>query len=155
MVMKMEKEGGKKRFGVANFESGKPPRFSVNLPIEYWRCDAPPSLKGDAPDPSEGGLLIYSPEQLQITQYLRLKLFFYLNAEMDSMEASVQVVWIDTPLGEEEYYRCGVKFVNLAPENMERLRNILKKLSTLRNPPVNEEKFSSLKSIISNSGKTY
>ena len=63
--------------------------------------------------------------------------------------------WIDTPLGEEEYYRCGVKFVNLAPENMERLRNILKKLSALRNPPVNEEKFSSLKSIISNSGKTY
>lgn len=149
MVMKMETEEERRRFGVANFESRKHPRFSINLPMEYYQSDSTLSHKGRTINASEGGLLIYSPERLEIGQQLKLKLFFCFDAEMDSMEASVQVIWIDTPLGEEEYYRSGVKFVEFAPEGMERLRNFLKNLSTLRNSPVKEEKFLSLKSIIS------
>ena len=144
-----EEEGKKLRFGVANFERRKHPRFSVNLPIEYCQTNFILSHKGRTIDASEGGLLIYSPEQLQIGQHLRLKLFFYFDSEMHSMELYAQVIWIDTPLGEEEDYRSGVKFVDLAPEDMERLRNFLKKLSALENPPVKGEKIISSKSITS------
>lgn len=147
MVMKMEKAMGGRRFGVANFESRKHPRFSVNLPLEYYQTESPLSNKGRAINASEGGLSIYSTEQLEVGQQPKLKIFFSSDAEMDSMEASVVVVWIDTPLGEEEYYRSGVKFVNLAPEDMERLRSFLRDLSPLRNSPMKKENFPGLKCI--------
>jgi hypothetical protein len=71
-------EGTKHRYGIANIERRKYRRFPVRLPVEYYRTDSPISQSGQTLDTSEGGLQILFPEQMEIGQNLKLKLFSLL-----------------------------------------------------------------------------
>jgi len=127
----MRKEGieTKPRYGTVNFEKRKHPRFSVDLPAEYNRTDV--SVKqGHATNASEGGLLLYLPEQIEIGNHLRLKLFFSMASGLQTIEALVEVAWTDIHLGKDwGDYRTGVRFVEISAEDMSKLRNFLKSLS--------------------------
>jgi c-di-GMP-binding flagellar brake protein YcgR len=124
-----EKEN-KPRYGTVNFEKRRHPRFSVDLPVEYYRIDSPIGHTGRGLDISEGGLLIYFPEQMDLSQYLRLKLFFSLGSELNAIEALAEVVWMDIHLGETwGDYRCGIRFIDISPEDMSKLKNFLRSLS--------------------------
>jgi c-di-GMP-binding flagellar brake protein YcgR len=119
------KKGGdetKLRYGTVNFEKRKHPRFNLDLPIEYSRTDL--FVKhGRAVNASEGGLLLYFPEQMEIGQHLEIKLFFTSGSKMNTIEALVQVVWIDIHLGEGwGDYRTGVRFVDITPEDLDELK---------------------------------
>jgi c-di-GMP-binding flagellar brake protein YcgR len=128
-VIKEEKET-KPRYGTVNFERRKYPRFNVDLPIEYYRIDSSIGHAGKALNISEGGLLIYFPEQMDIGQYIKLKLFFSLGSELNTIETLVEVVWMDIDIGEVwRDYRCGVNFIDVSPEDMTKLKNFLKGLS--------------------------
>jgi c-di-GMP-binding flagellar brake protein YcgR len=130
-VKNREKET-KPRYGTVNLERRKHPRFSVDLPIEYYRIDSSIGHTGKALNISEGGLLIYFPEQMDVSQYLRLKLFFSLGSELNTIEVLAEVVWMDIHLGESwGDYRCGVRFIDISPEDMTKLKNFLKSLSPL------------------------
>jgi hypothetical protein len=126
--MKTEEKETKPRYGTVNFEKRKYPRFHVDLPIEYSRTDL--FVKhGRAVNASEGGLLIYFPELMEIGQHLKLKLFFPSGSEMNNIEMLVQVVWIDIHLGDGwGDYRTGVKFVDISPEGLNRLKHFLRGL---------------------------
>ena len=125
---KEEKEV-KSRYGTVNFEKRKHPRFDVNLPIEYVRSDLVAS-RGEALNASEGGLLLYLPEKMEIGQHLSLKLFFSSGSELKTIETLVKVVWMDIHLGENRGdYRAGVKFVDISPGDLEKLRSFLRSLS--------------------------
>lgn len=127
--MRKEERETKPRYGIVNFEKRKHPRFSVDLPAEYSRTDL--SIKqGHATNASEGGLLLYLPEQIEIGKHLRLKLFFSMGSELHSIETLVDVVWTDIQLGKDGGdYRTGVRFVEISTEDMDKLRNFLKSLS--------------------------
>jgi c-di-GMP-binding flagellar brake protein YcgR len=75
----METKGkeAKPRFGIVNFERRKYPRFSIDLPIEYYKIDTPTSHSGRAANISEGGLLIYLPEVAEVGQRLKVRLFLH------------------------------------------------------------------------------
>jgi len=126
----VRKEGDetKFRYGTVNFEKRKHPRFNLDLPIEYSRTDL--FVKhGRAVNASEGGLLLYFPEQMEIGQHLEIKLFFTSGSKMNTIEALVQVVWIDIHLGEGwGDYRTGVKFVDLSLEDQNTLKIFLSSL---------------------------
>jgi c-di-GMP-binding flagellar brake protein YcgR len=127
--MKREEEKVKSRYGTVNFEKRKHPRFDVNLPIEYARSDLVAS-HGEALNVSEGGLLLYLPERMEIGQHLSLKLFFSSDSELKTIKTLVKVAWTDIHLGESRGdYRAGVKFVEISPEDLERLRSFLRSLS--------------------------
>jgi len=127
--MKKEEKEAKSRYGTVNFEKRKHPRFDVNLPIEYVRSDSLTS-RGEARNASEGGVLLYLPEKMEIGQLLSLKLFFSFNSELKTIEMLVKVVWMDIHLGENPGdYRAGVKFVEISPDDLERLRSFLRSLS--------------------------
>jgi len=126
--MKEEKEI-KPRFGTVNFERRRHPRFSVDLPIEYYQINSPVSHPGRTLNVSEGGLMVYLPEQLQVGQYLKLKLFFASGPNLSAIETLVQMVWMDIHLGKGGDYRCGVSFVDISPEDMNKLRNFLRSLT--------------------------
>lgn len=129
---KDEKET-KPRFGTVNFERRKHPRFSVDLPVEYWPIiNNSKSHPGRTVDISEGGLLLYISDQIELGQNLRLKLFFDSGLELKSIEANVQVVWKDFRFQEEDYYRIGVRFVDISPEDMEKLRSFLINLMNVK-----------------------
>jgi c-di-GMP-binding flagellar brake protein YcgR len=127
--MRKEEIAAKPRYGTVNFEKRKHPRFSVDLPAEYSRADLS-SKQGHATNASEGGLLLYLPEQVEIGNYLRLKLFFSMASELQNIEALVEVAWTDIHLGKDwGDYRTGVRFVEISAEDMSKLRNFLKSLS--------------------------
>jgi c-di-GMP-binding flagellar brake protein YcgR len=106
--------------GVANLERRRHPRFSIDLPIEYHLI--PPSLShtGRALNASEGGLSVYLSQQIEIGQHLKIKLFFASGSHLNSIEVLTEVVWD---------YRCGVKFMEISPEDLDRLKIFLRNLS--------------------------
>lgn len=125
-----EKEETKPRIGIINFEKRRHPRFTVDLPLEYYRVDSPIPETGRAVNASEGGLLVYFPEEVKVGDRLRLRLFFNVGSQLNTIEMVVQIAWVDLHLGREwGDYRSGVRFVDISPEDLDRLKTFLKNLS--------------------------
>ena len=128
--MKSEEPKPKPRYGIVNFERRKFPRFSVDLPVEYERIDSFIPA-GRVLNISEGGLLIYFPERMEIGQHLKLRLFFSASGpNLKVIEALVEVVWIeiDADKGLADY-RSGVKFIHITQTDMNSIKTFLISLS--------------------------
>jgi c-di-GMP-binding flagellar brake protein YcgR len=129
-LRKIEQDESKPRIGIINFEKRKHPRFNVDLPVEYTRVESTLRQTGRALNASEGGLLIYFPERMEIGQQLRVKLYFSTGSDLESVECLVEIVWVDIHLGESwGDHRSGVKFVDVSSEDLNKIRNFLKSLS--------------------------
>ena len=124
----------KRRLGAVNFELRKYPRYSLELPIEYWETEKPQNYRGRTINISEGGLMLFVTEEMEMGRNLRVKIFFGSSLSFGFIEAQVEVVWRDMHWMSEEDYRIGVKFVDISPENKEKLEDFLKKTSLLRSP---------------------
>src|SRR4030042_636934 len=110
--MNTKEKGAKPRYGIAIFERRRFRRFTMRLPIEYYRAESSINQTGQALDASEGGLQILFPEQIGIGQNLKLELFFSSDSELNTIEMVVEVVWMNTQLDEgETHYRSGVRIV--------------------------------------------
>ena len=94
----MEEKGMKPRVGIVNLERRKHPRFAVDLPIEYYQTDSSISHTGQLMNASEGGLLVYLPEQIKIGQHLKMKLFLSFGVDLNIIEILTEVVWEDIHL---------------------------------------------------------
>jgi c-di-GMP-binding flagellar brake protein YcgR len=124
------KEETRSHVGVVNLERRRNPRFSIDLPIEYQLI--PPSINytGRVLNASEGGLLVYLPQQTEIGQRLIIKLFFASGSHLNSIEVVAEVVWMDMHLGKGwGDYRCGVKFIDISSDDLIKLKTFLKSLS--------------------------
>jgi hypothetical protein len=125
-----EEEETQTRYGTLNFEKRRYPRFNVDLPVEYARKDLVVK-QGRAINASEGGLLVHFPEQMQIGQHLRVKLFLTFGSELNMMEIMNQVVRMDVPIGQDYGdYRTGVKFVDISLADQCTLKIFLSSLSS-------------------------
>jgi hypothetical protein len=123
-----KEEETKLRYETPNLEKRRYPRFSVDLPLEYTRKDLV-VRQGRVINASEGGLLANFPEQMEIGQHLRLKLFFTSGSESNVMEITNQVVRTNAPAGEVwGDYRAGVKFLDISLENQCTLKMFLSSL---------------------------
>jgi c-di-GMP-binding flagellar brake protein YcgR len=124
-----EKEA-KTRYGTLNLERRKYPRFSVDLPVEYYRVDSTAGITGRALNIGEGGLLIYFPEKVEVGQRLRVRLFFSVGSALNTIEVLAEVAWVDIQIDEGwGDVRSGVKFVDISPDDMNKLEGFLKSLS--------------------------
>ena len=119
--VKKERNETRPRYGTVNFERRKHPRFNVDLPIEYGQTGL--FVKhGRAVNASEGGLLLYLQERMEIGKHLVLRLFFPSGPEMNTMKTLVQVFWMDVHMGKDwGDYRTGVKFVDISLEDLDTL----------------------------------
>jgi hypothetical protein len=122
----------KTRFGVANFEKRKHPRFLLNLPIEYHQVQMPSPGTGCTVNASEGGVMAYLPEQMEIGQLLKVRLFFSSSPGMSTVDMLCRVAWTDD-FEKSSGYGCGLKFVDFPPEDMLKFRSFLENLSRLSN----------------------
>jgi len=107
-------------------EKRKHPRIIVNLPVKYSRTNL--FFKyARVVNASQGGLLVYLPEEIGIGQRLALKLFYPSRSDFDTFETFVQVVWKDVHLKKDWTwdYRTGVRFIDASPEHMTKLKNFL------------------------------
>lgn len=128
----MNSENAKKvRPGIVNFERRKHPRISVDLPIEYSRIEnASYPRSGRAANASQGGLLVYLPELVRVGQTLRLTIYFSIPT-IQKVEITAEVAWVDIPMGDKPVeYRVGLKFLEILPEDQERLDKFLKMISS-------------------------
>jgi c-di-GMP-binding flagellar brake protein YcgR len=118
------------RIGITNFERRRHPRFSVDLPLEYYRTEAPAVRTGRAINASEGGFLIYFPERMEIGQHLRIKLYFTFGSELNMTECLVEIVWVDLNMGEGwGDYRAGAKFIDISQEDLGKVKRFLRSLA--------------------------
>lgn len=125
-----ELKAGRPHYGTVNFERRRFPRFNIDLPVEVHHEHSDTQLSGRAVNASEGGLLIYFHEKVEIGETLRIKLFFTFGQDLKTLEMLVQVVWIDIHLGEEgEDFRSGVRFVDISTHDLYQLKLFLKSLS--------------------------
>ncbi len=114
------------RHGTVNFEKRKHPRFNVDLPIEYYHIDSSVRHTGYALNASEGGLLLYLTEQVEIGQHLKVDLFLTSGFDLNILRMLTEVAWIDSYLGEVwGDYRCGGKFRDISREDTTKFKNFL------------------------------
>jgi c-di-GMP-binding flagellar brake protein YcgR len=126
----MEEKGIKPRFGIVNFERRRHPRFNIDLPVEYYLIPSRSGGSGQAINVSEGGLLVYLTEKVEIGQHLQLKLFFPSGFELKTIEMVVEVVWVDIHLGKDwGDFRSGLRFIDISQDNLNRLKTFLGSLS--------------------------
>ena len=119
----------KHHFGVAKFEERSHPRFLLNLPVEYYPAKSNTRRTGHTENASKGGLIVYLRKHFKVGDLLNLRLFFASGPEVNTVETLSQVIWTEKLKDAE--YRCGMKFVDISPEDMDKLSSFLKKLSPL------------------------
>ena len=127
---KREEGTPRPRIGITNFERRRHPRFTIDLPLEYYRTEAPAVRTGRAMNASEGGLLIYFPEQMEIGQHLHVRLYFTSGSDLNVVECLVEIVWIDLDMGAGwGDYRTGAKFVDISQEDLGKVKGFLQNLA--------------------------
>jgi hypothetical protein len=111
-------------------ERRKYPRFNVYWPIQYNQIGSSIDHSGRVTNLSESGMLIQSPEQVEIGQHLKSKLSFILGSEINTIEMQAEVVWRDICFGKARGdYRCGAKFLDISTRDKTKLNNLLMSLS--------------------------
>jgi hypothetical protein len=126
--MEVDEKETKPRIDAIDSEKRRYPRFDIRLPIEYCQIKSSIAHTGNI---SEGGFLIYFPEENDVNQYLSLKLFFSIGSELDAIKVLGKVIWMDSQLSKDgEHYPYGVKFIDISPEDGTKLRNFLRSLSS-------------------------
>ncbi len=118
----------KPQIEVLDFEKRRYPRFDIHLPIEYYQIKSSITHTGNL---SEGGSLIYLPQETDVSQYVRLKLFFSLGSGVNAIRVLAEVVWMDDHLSKgSEYCPHGVRFLDISSKDERKLRNFLRSLSS-------------------------
>lgn len=117
------------RMGVLAIEKRKYPRFSVELPLDYSRVNGKETLGGMVANASEGGLLVYLPERIEIGTSLRIEVFYVRGLELDTIKAVAKVVWCDLAARESwGEHRYGLQFQSIEEKDFNRLTTLLKEV---------------------------
>ena len=130
--MEEERKEFKTQYGIVNFERRRSPRFSVDLPIEYSCLDSTSKNTGRTGNASDGGLMLFLGEPIEVGMELRIRVFFPSETKLDSIEVLAEVVWSEIAFGKEKDHRCGVRFIEIASEDLSKLKSFLDRLSTIR-----------------------
>jgi c-di-GMP-binding flagellar brake protein YcgR len=119
----------KTKMGVLSIEKRKYPRFSVELPLNYSRAEGKEILGGMVANASEGGLLVYLPERMEIGAFLKIEIFYVRGLELDTIKAVAKVVWCDLAARESwGEHRYGLQFQYIDQKDLSRLTTLLKEV---------------------------
>ena len=117
------------KMGVLAIEKRKYPRFSVELPLDYSRVNGKEILGGMVANASEGGLLVYLPERIEIGASLKIEIFYVRGLELDTIKAVAKVVWCDFAARESwGEHRYGLQFQSIDEKEFNRLASLLKEV---------------------------
>ena len=117
------------KMGVLAIEKRKHPRFSVELPLDYSRVNGKETYGGMVANASEGGLLVYLPERIEIGSLLKIEIFYVGGLELNTIKAVVKVVWADLAARESwGEHRYGLQFESIDENDFNRLTTLLKEV---------------------------
>jgi hypothetical protein len=110
-------------------EKRKHNRISVELPVDYSRPNGKEVYGGIVANASEGGVLVYLPERLEIGAVLKVEILYAKGLELNTIKAIAKVVWGDLATretwGEHQY---GLQFQYIDEEDFNRLVSLLKEV---------------------------
>lgn len=117
------------KLGVLAVDRRRYPRYSVELPLDYCRVEGRETYGGIVANASEGGILVYLPERMEMGAVLKIEIFYVSGLELDTIKAIAKIVWSDlaakTSWGE---YRYGLQFQSIDEKDFTRLMNLLKEI---------------------------
>jgi c-di-GMP-binding flagellar brake protein YcgR len=117
------------KLGVLAIDRRRHPRYSVELPLDYCRVDGEETYGGIVANASEGGILVYLPERMELGASLKMEIFYVRGLELDTIKVIAKVVWSDLAVkaswGE---YRYGLQFQYVEEKDFERLMVLLKEI---------------------------
>ena len=127
--MKNKQFSSQTKMGVLAIEKRKYPRFSVELPLNYSRADAKETFGGMVANASEGGLLVYLPERVEMGTFLKIEIFYVRGLELDTIRAVAKVVWCDLAARESwGEHRYGLQFKYIDQKDFDQLTSLLKEV---------------------------
>jgi len=112
----------------AKSEKRKHLRLSLRLPTEYSLPESSQPHLAYMVDVCEGGLLMSTSENLDIGQNLSLKLYYDSAVGIDYIRAPGEIIRVDRLGKSEKEYRCAVRFYDLLPDFLKKLRKFLESL---------------------------
>jgi hypothetical protein len=119
----------RKKMGVLAIEKRRHPRYSVELPLDYARVNRRETYGGIVANASEGGLLVYLPETMNIGDLLKIEIFYANGLELNSVKAVAKVVWSDLAAKESwGEHRYGLQFESIEEKDLARLKNLLREV---------------------------
>ena len=117
------------KMGILAVEKRKHPRFSVELPLDYSRIEGKEVYGGIVANASEGGVLVYLPERIELGALLKIEIFYVRGLELDTIKATAKVVWSDlAAMASWGEYRYGLHFQSIDEKDFSRLMNLLKEI---------------------------
>ncbi len=119
--------GGK--MGILSIERRKHPRFVVELPLDYYRTEGSEIYGGIVANASEGGLLVYLPERMDIGTVLQVQIFYVKDLEFNMLKGVAKIVWSDLAARESwGEYRYGLQFQSISDQDFNKLISVLKEV---------------------------
>jgi len=102
--------------------------LSLYLPLEYSFNDSSRLHLAYTANICEDGLLMCTPEELDVGQNLIVKIYYDAAAELDPAQTLGEVVRVDKLEKPGKAYRCAVRFVDPPSDLLKRNRKFLKSL---------------------------
>ncbi len=104
-------------------------RYSVEFPLDYSLINGRTAYNaGFAADASEGGLLVYLLEKIEIGAALRIELFYVKDLSLETVIATAKTVWTDSAAKTGFHkYKYGLQFQSIDEENLNKLRALLER----------------------------
>jgi len=117
------------KMGIVAIERRKHPRFVVELPLDYTRTEVTDIVGGIVANASEGGLLVYLPERLEMGTVLQIQIFYVKDLEFNMLKAIAKVVWSDMAARESwGEYRYGLQFLSIDEQEFSKLMMLLREV---------------------------
>jgi len=123
------KDKSKFKEGTFIVERRKHPRIKVELPLDYSPVESEEPAGGIVANASEGGLLVYLPEAIEVGTLLKIEILFVKGLALNMIKAIVKVVWLDLAAkkawGE---YRYGLEFQSFQEGDIRKLKALLREV---------------------------
>lgn len=116
-------------------EKRRHPRLFVELPLDYFRKGKKADFGGIVKNASEGGILVYLPEKMEVGEMLKVEIYFPKGLELQTIQGLAKIVWADLASKETwREHRYGLKFNSLPKGTIQRLRNLLREVGKTLKP---------------------
>ncbi len=112
----------------AESEKRKHFRLSLRLPMEYSFPQSSHLRLAYMVDIGEGGLLMYTPENLDVGQNLSFTFYYDSAAGVDYIQTPGEVIRVDRSGISGREYRCAVRFSDLPADFLKKFRKFLNSL---------------------------
>jgi hypothetical protein len=107
-------------------ERRKTPRYLVEIPLDYTGVDDGRVSTGLTGNASEGGVMTFIGERVDVGAVLNITLFFRLGFSLTAMETKSEVIWRDDAWKDYlDNYKYGLRFLETEICELEKLKKLL------------------------------